>query len=206
MSTSSGRAYLSNHHDVAGREFASALLNNGVMRGSKLATDHALSQLTPSQKAALLAMRYSATKPEFDAALRLAVRSGALAPEAMTVFAPPHAIAMQAPTVFPLARLRSAVAPLAAHSIEQPAPIEQVETYEQAAPVEQVETYEQAAPVENVAATTLDMAAESDMQVDSEQLTGYDGAANPIQLVQRRPGMTTGSMVAPLKRRRKANK
>jgi len=187
MSTHSGRQYLSTHHDVAGREFARAALDKGVLRGGSLVTEHVLTAPTPSQKAALFAMRDSTSATQFDAALRLAVRTGALSPVAMTIFAPPHAIALQAPTMVPVHL----------HSVNAAEEGEQL----QADPADmQVDSQQHA---RDTSVDVTEQLAEDTSAAVTEQLAEAPRAAVTMKLAARTPGMSSNSLVAPVKKRRK---
>jgi len=247
MSTHSGRQYLSTHHDVAGREFARAALDQDVNRGGSLATEHVLAAPTPIQKAALFAMRDSTSATQFDAALRLAVRSGALAPVAMTVFAPPHTIAMQAPSIVPvlvqaaLTDVKSNLLDLSddmqvdshQHEVPSPAEIPQQHVKSERATIAELLADSPSAAVaeylaESPRAAVAEHLAESPQAAVAghltespqaavavhlteppqaavaEQLEHVSSAAVPVELAARTPGMSGNSLVAPVKRRRKA--
>ena len=203
MSTHSGRQYLSTHHDVAGREFARVALDKGVLRGGSLVTEHVLTAPTPSQKAALFAMRDSTSATQFDAALRLAVRTGALSPVAMTIFAPPHAIALQAPTMVPVHL----------HSVNAAEKGEQLQVEDLADPTDmQVDSQQHARDTsvdvtellaEDTSVDVTEQLAEDTSAAVTEQLAEAPRAAVTMKLAARTPGMSSNALVAPVKKRRK---
>ena len=204
MSTRTGRQYLSQNHDIAGRKFACSVLDKRVQLGSKLATENALEAPTPSQKTALLAMRDSKSQSEFNAALRLAVCTGALKPAAMSLFSCPHVIETKAHGIFPVSRniQRGAktsvplnVAGLNAVPIKVTSSIGAKSTV--TADKMQVDEMQ-------VDEMQVESKFENTMQAESNLQNTMKSSNDTLQMAARTPGMSTMSLVAPqLKKRRK---
>ena len=193
MSTRSGRTYMNRAYDTVGRVYADARLASGALPSSKLCDGVSASALKPMQKVALSAMRSSKNTREFDAAVRAAVKYGAINDAAAALFSRPTGVRAKRAAALPYANL------YVRHGMGQGAP-----TFRNAVHRSMPTTTVALAPAEvdpPALATAPDAADTAALAPDAMDI----GDSRPVLLAER-TGAGTANVAPRAKRRKNAKK